>query len=403
MKYRYEAKTKQGELQVGFVEAGSPDTAASLLTGHDLFILRLETAEHLRWVDRIAQFFSRVRLKDMVVFSRQLATLLEAQLPLGRSLKILSEQTTNPILKEAAEQVSADIDAGLSFSQALERQGNIFPAFFVSMVRSAEITGNLERVIGFLADYMEKEAALATRARSALIYPAIVIALFVVVAGIMVGFVFPQIGPVFVQSGVELPLVTRILLTAGALIGRWWFLFLIAMVAGIIGVVNYIQTAEGKAFLDDAKVRLPFLRKIFLPLTISRFTHVSSLLLKGGIPLAQTMEIAGETLENAIYLDLLKDVSQGVREGKLLSETIARYPEYFPVLIPNMLSVGEAAGRLDDMFDRLTGFYSREADAVINNLVDLIQPILMAGVGILTGLLFASILIPLYQLTTSIR
>lgn len=403
MKFRYQAKTKEGETQVGFVEAGDRDAALNILAGHELFILSLEEAEKRRWYDRLAAYVSRVKHEDMVVFTRQIAVLLEARLPLSRALRTVSEQTANAVLREALFQAAEDVEGGLSFSQALDRQRGVFSEFFISMVRSAEVTGNLDQVVGFLADYTEREAALLTKAKSALVYPAVVVALFAVVAIIMITVVFPQIQPVFEQAGVALPLFAKLLLGSGALIRQWWIVCVFVIVALALLLLDYVQTPEGRAMKDDLKVRFPIARRVYLPITIARFANAGAMLIKGGVPVAQAMEIIGETVDNVLYRDILHEVSEDIRQGKTLSESIAKHPAYFPVLIPQMLAVGETTGQIDQIFLRIAAFYSRESDAVVSNLVDLIQPALMIAIGLMVGLLFASILMPLYKLTSSIR
>lgn len=403
MKFRYRAKNKTGELQVGFVEAGTKDMAVSILAGHDLYVLSIQEADGRGFADRIMSYFGRVKRKDLVIFTRQMATLLEARLPLTDVIKTLYEQTTQERLRDTIFEIREDIDSGLALSQALERHGAIFPPFFISMVRSAEVTGNLERVMGFLADYLEKELVLIQKTRSALIYPGIVIALFVVVAFIMVTFVFPQIAPVFEQSGVELPFFTKLLIAVGGFLSRWWPMLLLGlMIIGAI-VLNYLETAEGKAFRDDLKIRLPIVKKVYLPITLTRLSNVTSMLLKSGVPMTQAMEIASQTIDNAIYEELLDKIAQEVRGGGHLSQAFSRYPKYFPPLVYQMVAVGETTGQVDELFTRLATFYGREADSLVNNLVDLLQPVLMIGIGILVGVLFASILLPLYQLTSSIQ
>ncbi len=403
MKFKYQAKTKEGEPQIGFVEAPSQSAAANILSTHDLFVLSVEEVEKPRWWDRIAHYFGRVKGKDFMVFVRQMSTLFEAQLPLPEILTTLYKQTRHQELKEAVYEISQDVDAGLSFSQALERQGDVFSGFFVSMVRSAEVTGNLEKVIGFLADYEEKEIALITKARSAMIYPAIIVGLFVVVAVIMVTVVFPQIEPVFTQSGVALPLFTRILIGSGSFFRRWWLVFVLLIIFLITMVLDYFQTAEGKALRDDLFIRLPIVKRVYLPLTITRLSNAAAMLLLGGVPVAQAIEIVGQTIDNVLYKDLLLDVSQQVRQGMHLAEALEKYPAYFPPLATQMIGVGETTGQVSQMFIRVSDFYGKEADNLINNLVDLIQPVLMIGIGLLVGILFASVLLPLYQLTTSIQ
>lgn len=403
MKFKYQARTKEGELQVGFVEARDKDGAAKILTSHGLFILSLIEAERIHWWDRVASYFGGVKRKDMVIFTRQFATLLEARLPLKEAIRTLYNQTTNPTLKEAISQIGADIDSGLSLSQAMERQEGIFSDFYVAMIRASEVTGKLDEVAGFLADYMEKETNLINKAISSLIYPGIIIGLFVAVAFIMVSFVFPQIRPVFEQAGVELPVYSRILLGVGEFLGRWWPFLLFALAVIVVMLLDYLRTKEGRAIFDDSKVKFPIISKVYLPIIVARFSNAMFFLLRGGIPLAQALEIMSRTVDNVLYQELFHQIAESVRAGEYLSVAMERYPDYFPPLVFQMVAVGESTGQVDQIFSRLATFYSREADNIIGNLVDLIQPLLMIGIGVLIGLLFAAVLLPLYKLTATIR
>ena len=390
-------------MQVGFVDAANRDAVGAILASHDLFILSIEEAETVRWYDRVGAFFNRVRRKDIIVFMRQFSTLLEVQIPLNQALKILVEQTTNVTLKEAVLEMAEDIDSGLSLSQAMERQSSSFPEFFIEMTRAAEVTGNLNQVTSFLADYAEKEGELSSKASSALIYPAIVLGLFAVVAIIMIAFVFPQLGAVFAQNGVALPWYTQILLNTGNFVQRWWPAIVIAVIMLGLVTIDYFGTDEGKAIIDDAKLRLPVMRNVYLPVIMARFGDAAALLLHGGIPIAQAIEIMGHMVGNISYREVFHDIAEDVRQGELFSASIAKYPGYFPQLVGQMSAVGESTGKMEEMFARIGSIYTREADTVTNNLVELIQPILMIGMGALVGLLFASILIPIYRLTASIQ
>ena len=403
MKFKYQAKTKEGATQVGFVEAADRDSASAILASHDLFVLSVIAEQPPTALDAFAGFFGRVKRKDLIVFTRQLATLLEARLPLNNALKILHEQTTNVRLKESISQITDDIDAGVSFSQAIERQGKIFPDYYVEMVRAAEVTGNLNEVAAFLADYTEKEGDLASKASSALVYPGIVIGLFIVVAFILVTFVYPSLGSVFASNGVALPWYTQVLLNVGTFLSKWWIAVIVAVVAVVAIAVNYFQTAEGEALLDDMKIRLPIVKKVYAPVIMARFGNSAALLVHGGIPIAQALEIIGHMVGNVLYREVVHNLAEDVRQGELLSASIAKYPRYFPPLVSQMVAVGETTGKIEEMFSRLSGIYTREADEVTNNLVDLIQPILMIGIGLMVGLLFASILIPIYNLTDNIH
>jgi type II secretory pathway component PulF len=403
MKFKYQAKTKEGETQVGFVEAGNRDGAANILANHSLFVLSIEEAGTVHWYDRISAYFERARWKDLVLFTRQLSTLLAARLPLNNALKILYDQTANTTLKEAVLVMSEDIDSGLSFSQAMERQGNIFPSFYVEMMRAAEVTGNMNETAGFLADYTERESILAVKASSALVYPAVILALFIVVAFIMVTFVFPQVGAVFAQNGVALPWYTQALLGSGDFLSKWWPAFMVAVV--ILGgvILDYFRTDEGIALLDSAKINFSLTKKIYIPLAMARFGNAMALLIHGGIPIAQALEIIKHMVGNVSYEEVIGDVANEVRQGELLSKSIAKYPDFFPDIVSQMAAVGETTGKTEDMFTRIANIYTREADAIMNNLVDIIQPALMIGMGIMVGFLFAAILVPIYRLTASIQ
>jgi type II secretory pathway component PulF len=236
-----------------------------------------------------------------------------------------------------------------------------------------------------------------------MIYPGIVITLFIVVAFILITFVYPSIGSVFAENGVQLPWYTQTLLTTGNFLSKWWPAVIIAVAALGFVVVDYFETDEGKALMDDAKIRLPVVKKVYLPVIMARFGNSASLLVHGGVPIAQALEIIGHMVDNVLYRDVIHEIAQDVRQGSLLSQSIAKYPTYFPQLVSQMVAVGETTGKIEDMFSRLSQIYTREADEVTNNLVDLIQPILMIGMGIMVGLLFASILIPIYSLTANIH
>lgn len=397
-KFKYNARTKEGELQTGFIEAPNRELATNTLTGHELFILSLEDAEVVRWYEKFLGFLNRVKLRDLMVFTRQFATLLESKVPLGDSIRSLYKQTKNPILKEAVFEVSTDIDSGLSLSQALERQSAVFSEFYVNMIRSAEITGRLEEAMLFLAEYLDKEVMWHSRIRNALIYPTTVIVLFVVVAGIMLMTVFPQIEPIFKESGIQLPFITEVLLGAGSFMLKWWWsiFFIIALL--IVLLVDYVKSEEGKAVANEIVIKIPVLGNLFKKIYVARFVESVSVLIKGGIPLAQAVEIAGHSIQNLVYRDVLHEVAEGIKAGELFSSLLGQNEYYFPPLVGQMVAIGEGAGRLDEVLTRISTLYTREVNDILDNLVEMIQPALIAVIGIFVGLLFASILIPIYNL-----
>jgi type IV pilus assembly protein PilC len=398
MKFKYNARTQEGELQTGFIEAANREAAANILTGHNLFILSLEEAEKRRWHNRILGFLNRVKITDLMIFTRQFATLMESKMPLGNSLRGIYQQTKNPILKEAVFEISSDVDAGLSLSQAMERRGRIFSEFYINMIRSAEITGRLEEAMTFLADYLDKESMWHSRIRNALIYPIIVVILFLVVAGVMLTTVFPQIEPVFIETGVSLPLITQIFLAGGNLALHWWWAVLLILILLVFLLIDYFQSSEGKAVANELFVKVPVFGNLFKKIYVARFAESTSMLIRGGIPITQAIEISSHAIGNLVYRDILHEVAEGVRAGELLSSLLSQNEYYFPALVGQMVAIGEGTGRLDETLSRISAFYTREVDDLLGNLVELIQPILIAVIGIFVGLLFASILIPIYNL-----
>ena len=397
-KFKYTARVQTGELQTGFVESENREGASAILSGHGLLVLSVESAGEKKWYDPFLDLFKRVKSADLMIFTRQFATLLDAKIPMADALKNLYRQTRNPVLKEAVLEVSSDVDSGLSLSQALEKHGTIFSEFYSNMVRSAEITGRLDKVMVFLADYLEKEHVIVSKIRNAMIYPAVVIGLIFVVGGIMVGFVFPQLVPVFEESGAQVPLITRALLGTGNFIAAWWWLLIILAIGGVAALINYVRTAEGKAILDQVMIKLPIFGEMFKKMYVARFAESVSVLIKGGSPVAQSLSIAANTMGSALYREAIEDIAEAVRRGQLFSQALEERSEYFPALASQMIAVGEGTGKLDELLMRVSDFYTREVDDTVNNLVELIQPLLMVVIGIAVGVLFAAVLIPMFGL-----
>jgi len=388
-------------LQVGFVEAPTKEGAVGILAGHGLYILSLAEAEKRNLSEQLLGFLNRVSAKDLMVFTRQFATLLSANVPLGDTVKTLINQTRNPILKEAIIDIRVDLDAGLSLSQALSRHGNIFSVFYVNMIQSAEITGRVENIMSYLADYIEKQVALTSKVRNALIYPVIMVVLFFAVSIIMGSIVLPQIGVVFKDLGVGLPAFTNLLIAFGSFLSSWWWAVLLAIAALAAFILDYLKTPEGRTVLDEIVLRIPVFNRLLRQLYVARFAESLSILIKGGIPIVQAIEVTGRTISSAVYEEVLHQVAEDVRKGGLLSQSLVKKETFFPPLVSQMVSIGESTGRLEGLLDKISAFYTREVEDLVGNLVELIQPMLMIVIGVLIGLLFASILSPIYKLVST--
>ncbi len=402
-KFRYRARTQKGELQVGFIDAPSKNQAVNTLTSHELYILLIDEVKGGGFYEQILNYFNRVKTKDLAIFSRQFATLLSARIALNDTLTTLERQTTNSILREVIREVAADVDSGLSLSQAMEKHDYAFSPFYVNLIKSAEVTGRVDEAVNYLADYTEKQLILATRVRNALMYPVITILLFLVVLVVMAAKVFPAIGPVFVEAGVELPFFTKIIIGGGQIIANWWWVILLSLILFAFLVIDYFRTDEGRTLRDEVVLRLPVFRNLLRKLYVTRFAASLGVLMKGGIPIAQAIEITGHAIGSVAYRDALHQAGIDVTRGETLSQSLSKRQDLFPPLVSQMLAVGESTARMDELLDRISQFYTREVDNIVGNLVELIQPVLMIVIGILVGLLFASILIPIYSLVQSLR
>ena len=400
-KFEYQAKDQTGQLQVGFIEAESRDGAASRLYADNLYVLTLTEVKKGGIQASFSSLINRVSQKDLMIFTRQFSTLLAAGVPLSESLRTLAAQTRNSLLKETIVEIQREIDSGLSLSQAMEKYGNVFTEFYVNMIRSAEVTGRVDEVMNFMADYLEKQSTLASKVRNALIYPIFMVVFLILVVMFMAIVVFPQIESVFMELGAELPALTRAIVAFGKFITNWWWAALIGLAIIAFVFRDYFKSKEGKVLLDEIILRLPIFNKMLKNLYVSRFADSVSVLTRGGVAIVQALEITARTMGSAVYGDILRSAADEVKNGVLLSQALSKHPRYFPPLVSQMLAVGESTGQMDSLLRKVSSFYGREVEDLVGSLVELIQPILMLVIGGVVGVLFASILTPIFNFVST--
>lgn len=389
-------------MQTGNIEASTRETALNIMAQHDLFVLEIgeHTKENL--VTRFQYYFNRIKAKDLVVFTRQFAVLLEAHVSLPDALMTLYRPTQNQRLRDVILNMSSDVEAGLSLSQSLEKYPQAFSEFYVNMVRSAEITGRMNEVMLYLADHLEKEYDLARRVRNALIYPAVVIAVFVAVAFILTVFVFPKIVPIFEGANVRLPFYSRALISATSFMISWWWAVLVVMVILGVVIVDYVRTPEGKAIAGQLSLKIPLIGSLLKKLYVARVAESIAVLVQGGIPATRAVELTSHSVGNTLYSDLLHEVAERINAGQLMAQAFSVDADYFPPILMQMVEVGEKTGRLEEVLKKVSQYYTTEVDDVVSNLIEYLQPALILIIGIFVGLLFAAVLVPLYNLTSVI-
>ncbi len=397
-KFRYTGRNDLGEIQTGVVEAAQRDLAIKILQDNKIYVLSLEALETQSGIDKILGSFRKVKTKDLMIFTRQLSTLLSAKVQLVDSLKSLYNQVTDPMLKDALFDVFTDVEGGLYFSQALAKHPKIFSDFYINMVKSAELSGRLEETLNYLADYLESDNNLRSKLKNAMTYPIFVIGVFLVVLIVVVTVVIPQLKDVFADSGAALPWLTKALMGIGDFLLRWGVGVLIVIAIAVYFFIKYIKTPEGKAFWQQTLLSLPIIGPINKNISISRFASSCSALMRGGLPVASSLEIAGKITSNVVYEQILDKAADAVRSGGNISSHLAQFPEYFPPMVIQMISVGEATGQIDELLQRVADFYSKEVDQTANNLAEIIQPVLIVVLGVFIGFFVAAVLMPIYNL-----
>jgi type IV pilus assembly protein PilC len=345
---------------------------------------------------KLPAFFSRVSVKDRAFLSRQLATMLSSGIPLIESVKVLMLQTKNTIVLESLTQIAADLESGLTFSAAIERHPKLFNKIYVSIVRSGEATGKLEDVLLQLADNIEKESALVGKLKSAMVYPIFIITAMIGVAILMMVKVMPQLQSIFTESNVELPITTKILLAMSGFMVNFWWLVVIALVGGAIGLAAYFRTPDGSAILNHIVVKIP--GGIANDLYMARFTRTMSMLVKAGLPIIQALEITSQVMNNVIYGDALMAAKTEIERGLPLSAPLAKH-DFFPKIVTQMVMVGEQTGRLDQILERLAAYYETELDDKVKGISSLIEPVIIVILGVGVAFLVMAVLMPIYNIT----
>lgn len=397
MQFLYKAKTQEGAPQNGIIDAGSVDLAVASLQRRNFLVISVEPAEEKRsWFGSIA-IFGHVRQQDIVILSRQLSTLFEAKVPIVESLKVLMGETENPELRKHLSGVLDDIQGGLALSAAMERHPEVFSKFYIAMVKSGEESGKLEEIFRFLADYLERTYALVQKARNALIYPAFILSTFLVVMVLMLVYVIPKVAAILIESGQDLPIYTKAVLFLSDTVRRYGILLLVAgaAVAGIM--VQYARKEGGALYFARLQITIPIVGGLYKKLFLARMADNLHTLLSGGISVVRALTITAEVVDNEVYRRILLESTEDVKGGSMISDAFAKYAD-IPPLFTQMVKIGEETGKLDYILKSVAGFYQRDVDSLVSNLVSLIEPVLIVTLGLGVGILVASVLLPIYNL-----
>jgi len=343
----------------------------------------------------------RVKLRDLVLFSRQFATMIDAGLSVVKCLDILQKQSRNPRLKEVIGQVKHDVAGGTSLTEAVQKHPRIFSSLYVNMIRSAEAGGILDTVLDRLASFLEKEQETRNKVKSAMTYPTVVFCFAILMLIGLLFFVLPKFKGIFETMGLQLPLTTRLMLDSSTYLKQYWYIGLVVTVGFVVFTRAAARTEKGRFAMDAAKLKIPVFGDLMLKTAVSRFARTFGTLISSGVPVLRALEIVADTAGNRVVSDTVVRARTSIKEGDKISTPLFG-SKVFPVMVTQMISVGEETGRLDQMLVKVANFYDDEVDATLKSLTSLIEPIMIVGLGLIVGFIAVSVISPIYSLVGSL-
>jgi type IV pilus assembly protein PilC len=399
-KYSYKARDSKGRIVAGDVEAADDLSAAKLLRSKGFIITNLAPARE-NIMASIARMRGGISLTDLSGFTRQLATMINAGLPITEALSILRMQA-NQNLTPVITQVLADVEGGESLSKAMARHPKAFSTTYISLIKSGETGGVLDKVLARLADNLEKEREFRGKVKTAMVYPAIIVIGMVIVALIMVIFVIPRLISLYDQFNAELPLTTKILAAVTGLFTNFWPLLLVLAIIGWYSYSKFKETPYGKRKIDEFIFKIPLVGDLQRQIILTELTRTLSLMVGSGVPILDAISVTTAATKNTVISDALRDIGRRVEKGFPISLSFAKHPEAFPYIVVQMVAVGEETGKMDEVLDKISRVFEIESDQKVKALTTAIEPLIMIVLGIGVAFLVISIILPIYNLTQSI-
>ncbi len=400
--YTYKARDRSGKLIEAVMEAATQRDVASNLRERGLVATEITLPKSglqgdiklPAWLD----FGGKTNLRDVTIFSRQFATVINAGLPVVQSLAILQRQAEKTSLKDALQKIREEVETGLPLSEALAKHPKIFNRLYVYLVRAGEASGNLDGILERVADYQEKQAALRGKLKSAMTYPAVVLVIALAVTFFLLTGIVPQFAGILTQLGGELPLITRILMAISDFLLTKWWLLIVGVVGAVVGLGFYYRTNNGRHVIDSLLLKMPVVGNLIQKTAIASFSNTFGLLLKSGVNVIEAIEITKGTAGNVIVEDILEEAKQAVQRGEQISFTLVNNPKVFPPLVSSMISIGEETGAVDSMMGKIAGFYEREVNEAVEGLTAALEPALIVFLGGVVGFIVAGMFLPMFAI-----
>lgn len=400
-KYNYEARdSASNKIVKSVVQAESENAAAKLLTTQGFVPLKIDLQDDK--MGFFAKLSGRITTKDKVVFTRQLATLIGAGLPLSQSLRTVQEQTTNKRMQEIVQEIISDVEGGKSLSDSFAKHPEAFNKVYVALVAAGETSGTMDESLKRLAAQQEKDAAMMSKIRGAMMYPSIVLAVIILVVGFMLFTVVPQVEGLYRDLNKGLPFITLIMINVANFFIHFWWLALLIMIIGGYFLVQYLKTEQGIRTKDTFKLNVPLFKGMFRKMYMARFSRTGQVLLSTGVPMLDMLRISSDAVNNVIISEGIIRAADKVKGGKALSASLSN-EEYFLTIVPQMIKIGEQSGKIDEMMGKTAQVYEDELDEEIRALSTAIEPVLMVFLALVAGTMVAAILFPIYSLVGNIN
>ena len=400
--FKYTAKSKNGKATEGKIEAKDSSSALNILQEEGLFVTSLNKESELKPLAGLQKFFKRIPLKEKIVFTSQIAVMIKSGLPIIEALKTIINQTQNKNMAEVLEEIIKDVSAGLSLSKALSKHPDIFNETYTKIVESGEKSGRLDKVMLKLSRNLEKDYDLTGKIRGALMYPAFILLVLVVIVIILLVYVIPELKNIFEESGVKLPILTRIIVYLSDFFLKFWWLILIIFIAIVVFFRRYLKTEQGSYNFDKLKLKIPILKEVIKNIYMSRFTRSLSSLVSAGIPMIDVLTTTRGVIGSPVFKKEIDDVIQQVEAGTSVSKAMKGSP-YFPPVVTSLVAVGEKSGKTDYVLKNLSRFLEKEVDNTVKNLTSLLEPIIMVVLGVGIAIIIASVIMPIYGLVQVIQ
>lgn len=400
-RFIYKARdSKTGEIMKGVIQAENERTAGKLLIEQGMTPDRID--EDMSGVGLFQRFRNKVTMKDKIVFTRQFATLIGAGLPLSNSLRTVIEQTESKPMQKVVESILVDVEAGKTLTQACEKYPDVFNKVYIALLRAGEASGSLDVSLKRLAEQQEKDHAMISRIRGALIYPAIILMVIIAVLIFMVLMIVPQVQSLYKDIGKDLPWATMVLVSfANFLVAFWWLVTILLGIA-IYFLLQFRKTTTGIEWSAMIKLNVPIFKTMFWRLYNARFARTASNLMSAGVSIQDTLQISAEAMNNVVLEKEIKDVSEKVKQGKTLSSSLKNLLYILP-LVPQMASIGEESGKIDEMLAKAAQVYEDELEEQIRTISTMIEPVLMVVMAIMVGFIIVAVLFPIYSIVNDVQ